>query len=96
MPAPDKRPCPYCDDATGTGAAPGTCQPEPAWLVHLYVCRSWSTYRIAGQAGLSRQRVSKMLRAAGVDLPSRGTGRARTSGKPAELAGLSEIMRTRT
>jgi hypothetical protein len=93
MPAPDQRGCPYCDAGGADRESPQEGQPEPVWLTHLYVCRSWSTYRIAGQTGLSRQRVTSALRAAGVEVRPRGAGRPRSAGKSGDLAGLSRIMR---
>lgn len=96
MPAPEQRGCPFCDVETnggGPGGSPGAGQTEPAWLIHLYVCRSWSTYKIARQTNLSRQRVTRILHAAGAAIRPRGAGRPRTTGKSGDLAELSRIMR---
>ena len=46
-------------------------------LAHLYLCRGLSTYAIGGITGLDRQRVTRMLRRAGVPLRPRGAGRLR-------------------
>jgi DNA-binding CsgD family transcriptional regulator len=93
MPAPDQRGCPYCDAGSADRESPEEGQPEPVWLTHLYVCRSWSTYRIAGQTGLSRQRVTSVLRTAEVAVRPRGAGRPRSAGKSDDPAGLSRILR---
>jgi len=93
MPALDQCGCPYCDTGSADRESPEKGQPEPAWLTHLYVCRSLSTYRIAGQAGLTRQRVTSVLHAAGVAVRPRGAGRPRSAGKSGDLAGLSRIVR---
>jgi DNA-binding CsgD family transcriptional regulator len=93
MSAPDQRGCPYCDAGSAHHESPEKGQPEPAWLIHLYVCDSWSTYRIARHTGLSRQRVTNVLRAAGVTVRPHGAGRPRSAGKSGDLAGLSRITR---
>jgi hypothetical protein len=51
--------------------------PDPARLAHLYLCRGLSTYAIGEITGLDRQRVTRMLRKAGVPLRARGAGRRR-------------------
>jgi hypothetical protein len=72
---------------------------EPAWLAHLYLCRGLSTYAIGEVTGLDRQRVTRMLRRAGVPLRPRGAGRRRPlrRGDPPGLrqllAGLYEVGR---
>lgn len=77
-------PCRYCrdgEDSSGT---------EPGWLRHLYLCRGMSTYQIAARSGLSRQRVTRILRKAGVQLHAYGAGRRRSVSEP---PGLPELMR---
>lgn len=70
-----------------------------AWLAHLYRCRGLSTYAIGELTGLDRQRVTRMLRKAGVPLRPRGAGRLRPlrredpPGLPQLLAGLYEAGR---
>jgi hypothetical protein len=44
---------------------------------HLYQCEELSTYRIAEIAGLSRQRVNRLLKQMGIAIQPRGTGRRR-------------------
>jgi len=65
----------------------------------MYLCQGLSTYRIARVTGLDRQKVTRMLRRAGVSLRARGTGRLRPlrredpPGLPRLLAGLYEAGR---
>ncbi len=68
-------PCRYC--APGRETAPAGDEADPAWLSHLYLCRGLSTYAIGEATGLDRQRVTRVLRKAGVPLRPRGTGRLR-------------------
>ena len=70
---------------------PGKTGAELAWLAHLYICDGLSTYRIAQLAGRDRQRVTRLLRRAGVPLRPRGAGGIRPEsrrGDPADLAGI--------
>ncbi|MGH3293361.1 MAG: hypothetical protein ACRDP7_16285 [Trebonia sp.] len=67
--------CRYCSE--GCETAPAGDVPDPAWLAHLYLCRGLSTYAIGEATGLDRQRVSRLLRKAGVPLRPRGAGRLR-------------------
>lgn len=99
MQAPRER-CPYCeagaaDDESGDAAGnhAGNEQPRPAWLAHLYACQGLSTHQIAGQTGLNRQRVTRMLRTAGVEVRPRGTGRGRTVSLSSGVPGLPRLMR---
>jgi hypothetical protein len=70
--------CPYCRVCRhSVPAADGQDLPDPALLAHLYVCRGLSTYTIGQITGLDRQRVTRMLRRAGVSLRPRGAGRLR-------------------
>jgi len=45
---------------------------------HLYQCEELSTYQIAAVAGLSRQRVNRLLRRMGIAIQPRGAGRHRS------------------
>ena len=67
--------CRHCH--VGPSAAPAGDGPDAAWLAHLYLCRGLSTYAIGEITGLDRQRVTRMLRRAGVPLRPRGAGRLR-------------------
>lgn len=44
---------------------------------HLYACMGMSTYRIGALTGIDRQRVTRLLRRAGVPVKPRGSGRPR-------------------
>jgi hypothetical protein len=89
--------CPYCCPQADGSSAPrgaGSADPPGADLTgevrHLYLCQGLSTYRIAAIAGISRQRIGRMLHQAGVAVKPRGAGRSRPlSG---ELAALAETM----
>jgi len=89
--------CRYC--RTGQDAAPSRDGPDPARLAHLYLCRGLSTYAIGEITGLDRQRVTRVLRQAGVPLRPRGAGRLRPlrrddpPGLPRVLAELYEAGR---
>ncbi|HEY6309388.1 MAG TPA: hypothetical protein VIY52_01065, partial [Streptosporangiaceae bacterium] len=86
--------CRYCH--VGPDAAPARDGLDPARLAHLYLCRGLSTYAIGEITGLDRQRVTRMLRQAGVPLRPRGAGRLRPlrrddpPGLPRALAELYE------
>jgi transposase len=54
----------------------------PERVTHLYTCQGLSTYKIAGVVGISRQRIGRMLRAAGVPVKPRGAGRRRRAARP--------------
>ena len=75
--------CPYAQAATGSlePASGQLAQPSAvnaATLVsHLYDCQGLSTYEIARAVGISRQRVGRLLRKAGVPVKPRGAGRRR-------------------
>jgi hypothetical protein len=90
MPAPGPDPSPA---RPATPSPPGSCRcREPgtlpgaddrtARLAHLYLCEGQSTYRIAQATGLDRQRVTRLLRAAGVPLRPRGAGGTRPPRRP--------------
>lgn len=71
-------PCDHCGAGHGIAPAPdGVDRQEPGWLAHLYLCRGLSTYAIGEITGLDRQRVTRLLRKAGVALRPRGAGRRR-------------------
>jgi hypothetical protein len=57
---------------------------------HLYLGHELSTYRISAIAGISRQRVGRLLNQAGVPVKPRGAGRKRPPG--AEQAALMDVM----
>lgn len=64
---------------------------DVARLAHMYACEGLSTYRIADLTGLDRQRVTRLLRRAGVPLRPRGAGGRRPErrqGNPPDLARL--------
>jgi hypothetical protein len=63
-----------------------------AVIVALYVDCGFSTYRIAADVGIDRQRVGRLLRNAGVALPPRGQGRRRPL--RAAQATTDEMLRT--
>jgi hypothetical protein len=67
--------CRYCH--ADQDAAPARDGLDPARLAHLYLCQGLSTYAIGEITGLDRQRVTRMLRRAGVPLRPRGAGRLR-------------------
>jgi hypothetical protein len=76
-----------CDDACPSCVPAGDAL-EPGWLAHLYLFHGLSTYQIAARAGADRQRVTRVLRKAGVPLRPRGAGRlrpVRRSGEPPDL-----------
>jgi hypothetical protein len=72
------------------GAPPGEADPA-AGLAHLYLCEGQSTYRIAQIVGMDRQRVTRLLRKAGVMLRSRGAGGTRP-GRRADPPGLDAAL----
>lgn len=58
--------CSYAAGSPGlaapAGSSPVVPDPSVAELVsHLYICHELSTYRIAGIAGIDRQRVGRLL-----------------------------------
>jgi hypothetical protein len=83
-------PCCYCAAGQEANRAPGDL--EPAMLAHLYLCRGLSTYRIAERTGLDRQKVTRMLRRAGVPLRPRGAGRLRPLRRPGDPPGLAQLL----
>jgi hypothetical protein len=83
-------PCAYCAAGGEEGGA-ADCWP-PERLAHLYLCRGLSTYGIGELTGLDRQRVTRMLRRAGVPLRPRGAGRFRPVRRTADPPGLPQFM----
>jgi hypothetical protein len=89
--------CRYCHADQDAALAPDGL--DPVRLAHLYLCRGLSTYAIGEITGLDRQRVTRMLRRAGVPLRPRGAGRLRPlrrddpPGLPRVLAELYEAGR---
>jgi hypothetical protein len=67
---------------------------DPEWLRHLYLCQECSTYEIAGRTGLDRQRVTRILRKAGVPLRPRGAGRLRAPRRAGDPPDLPRLMRS--
>lgn len=65
--------------------------PEPERVAHLYTCRALSTYQIAAVTGIGRQRVTRLLRRAGVAVKPRGAGRRRTR-RGAEAERFDRLM----
>jgi hypothetical protein len=60
--------------------------------VHWYLCEGLSTYRIASLAGLTRHRVARLLRGAGVALRPRGAGGRRPQQRRADPPGFERIL----
>jgi transposase len=84
--------CQYC--RARQGAVPAADErdvPDADKLAHLYLCRGLSTYAIGEITGLSRQRVTRMLRRAGVPLRPRGAGRLRPLRRD-DPPGLRQVM----
>jgi hypothetical protein len=81
--------CRYCRKGRETASAKDV--PDPAWLAHLYLCRGLSTYAIGEATELDRQRVTRMLRKAGVPLRPRGAGRLRPLRRD-DPPGLRELL----
>jgi hypothetical protein len=87
--------CPYAQRATRPHEpAPGRPARPPSLAVaalvsHLYDCDGRSTYEIAKIVGLSRQRVGRLLKTAGVPVKPRGAGRQRQP--DGEQAALTDV-----
>ncbi len=64
-----------------------------AWLAHLYVCAGLSTYRVGQLTGLDRQRVTRLLRRAGVLLRPRGAGGSRPHTRSADPPDMAALLR---
>ena len=79
-----------CRDDPGPAGAADVDGPV-AGLAHLYLCDGLSTYRLAQLTGVDRQRITRLLRRAGVPLRARGAGGARPQRRsldPPDLAAL--------
>jgi hypothetical protein len=63
-----------------------------AVMVHLYQCERWSTYRIAAEYGIDRQRIGRILRRAGVTLRTRGRGGSRPGRRQQEPDNLPDLL----
>ena len=87
--------CAYCRNGERGPLVPlaPAGQLEPGWLGHLYACQALSTYQIAARTGADRQRVTRVLRKAGVPLRPRGAGRLRPVRRAGDLPGLPVLMR---
>ena len=81
--------CAYCPDGGREPAAADQWPPER--LAHLYLCRGLSTYVIADLSGIDRQRVTRLLRRAGVPVRPRGAGRLRPVRRD-DPPGLPQLM----
>jgi len=87
---------PQHDGDCPCGAAASAIPPDQgdvpvARLVHLYLCEGLSTYRVGQLTGLNRQRVTRLLRGAGVPLRPQGAGGSRPhtrSADPPDMAAL--------
>jgi len=80
--------CPH--DAASPGAGCPDDLPEaplPERAAHLYACRMLSTYKIAAVTGADRQRISRLLRQAGIAVQPRGPER-----RTAEDEQLDQLM----
>jgi hypothetical protein len=82
--------CAYCAAEGTTAGQDGQWPPER--LAHLYLCRGLSTYQIGELTGLGRQRVTRALHRAGVDLRPRGAGRRRPTRRPDDSPGLPQLL----
>jgi hypothetical protein len=83
-------PCAYC--AVGADREPVVANWPPERLVHLYLCRELSTYRIAELTGLDRQRVTRALHRAGAPVRSRGVGRLRPVRRRTDPPDLGQLI----
>lgn len=61
-------------------------------LRHLYVCAEMSTYQIGEIVGMNRQRVTQMLRRAGVQIRARGAGRVRPRRRAYDPPALRTVL----
>ncbi len=68
--------CPH-DIASQDGQCPADLPqaPLPERISHLYSCQMLSTYKIGKITGIDHQKVTSLLRKAGVEVKPRGTGR---------------------
>ncbi len=63
----------------------------PSGAAHLYACQSLSTYQIAAITAISRHRIVRLLRQAGIAVKPRGAGRRKARGD-AEAERLDALM----
>jgi hypothetical protein len=75
-----------------SGQPSGLDQEAVVRLAHLYVCEELSTYRIAGLTGVDRQRITRLLRKAGVPLRPRGAGGIRPERRRGDPPGLPGLL----
>jgi len=66
---------------------------SPREMAHLYVCLARSTYAVARQTGVERQRVARLLTSAGIALRPRGAGGRRPGRREKEPADLIGLLR---
>jgi hypothetical protein len=87
--------CPYCphQGSEPPAGAPVSGDADPGWLAHLYHCRGLSTYAVAELTGIDRQRVTRILRKAGVPPRPRGAGRTRPERGAGTLPDLPQLIR---
>lgn len=84
--------CPHETSARAQGCPddiPGAPLPERA--VHLYACQMLSTYKIAAVTGTERQRITRLLRKAGIVVKPYGAGR-RLTRRTSEVERLDQLM----
>jgi hypothetical protein len=81
--------CPHGEAEGCPPDLPGA--PAAERIAHLYACQLLSTYQIARITGVSRQRINRMLRKAGITVKPRGAGRPR-AGRDEGARRLDELM----
>jgi len=65
--------------------------PLPERAAHLYACQMLSTYKIGAITGADRQRITRLLHEAGINVKPSGTGRRMTR-RSAENERLDQLM----
>jgi hypothetical protein len=90
VPSPVARGC-ACRHVPGLAGAVQADGPV-AGLAHLYLCGGLSTYRLAQITGLDRQRITRLLRRAGVPLRARGAGGTRPQRRCPDLPDLAALL----
>jgi transposase len=89
--------CPHDCELPGTTPGNPGCPadlpgaPLPERAAHLYACQALSTHQIAALTGVGRQRITRLLRQAGIAVKPRGAGRRR-SRQDAEAERLDALM----
>jgi hypothetical protein len=89
-----REPCPAgcCPHGTAEGCPPDLPDaPEAERMAHLYVCQLLSTYQIGQITGNNRQRVTWVLRKAGIPVIPRGAGRPR-GGRDDQARHVDDLM----